>query len=143
MKPGLQIGQTAEVDITVTPDMVAAFEGQTVHELYSTSNLIHHMEWAARKTILPYLEAHEEGMGYHVDVHHTLLTPKGMRVRVRATVSAIRDTKVECEVEAFNTRGKVAKGIIVQSIVHKSWLQTKIKELEVVDGIVREQNSVR
>ncbi len=143
MKTGLQVGQSAQIEVNVTPDMVAAFEGTVVHELYSTSALIHHMELAARKTILPYLENHEEGMGCHVDVHHTMFTPEGMKVRITATVSAIKDTKVECEVEAFNGRGKIAKGIIVQSIVQKSWLEKKIREMEVVDGIVREQHPVR
>jgi fluoroacetyl-CoA thioesterase len=140
MKAGLQVGQSAEIEITVTPDMVAAFEGQTVHTLYSTASLVQHMELAARKTILPYLESHEEGMGFHVDVHHTLFTPVGMKVKVKATVSAIRDTKIECDVEASNWRGKVAKGTVVQSIIQKSWLEKKIREMEVVDGIVREQS---
>jgi len=134
MKPGLMVGQIAELEITVTPDMVAAFEGQTVHPLYSTSNLVHHMELAARKTILPYLEPHEEGMGSHVEVHHTMFTPVGMNVKVRATVSEIRDTKIACEIEAFNQRGKMAKGVVVQSIIQKSWLEQKIREMEVVDG---------
>lgn len=139
MKPGLHVGQTAELEITVTPEMVASFEGKVVHELYSTAALIHHMEWAARRTIVPYLEAHEEGMGYHVDVHHTMFTRVGMNVRIRARVSAIRDSKVECEVEAFNWRGKVAKGIVVQSIIQKSWLKNKMHEMGVVEGIVRER----
>lgn len=132
MKPGLEIGQAAEYEVVVAPDMVASFEGKVVHELYSTSALVHHMEYAARKTILPYLEEHEEGMGYHVDVHHTMFTPVGVKVLIRAVVTAIRDTKIECEVEASNWRGKVAKGTIVQSIVQKSWLQTKIREMQVV-----------
>lgn len=143
MKPGLQTGHIAEVEITVSPNMVAAFEGRTVHELYSTSSLVHHMEWAARQTILPYLEQHEEGMGYHVDVHHTMFTPVGMKVTIRATVTEIRDNKIECDVEAFNVRGKIAKGKVVQSIVQKSWLENKIREIKVVDGIIREQNPVR
>jgi fluoroacetyl-CoA thioesterase len=125
MKPGLHVG--------------AAFEGEPVHPLYSTSSLVHHMEWAARKTILPFLEPHEEGMGIHVDVHHTMMTPIGMKIKVRATVSEIRDTKIECEVEAFNWRGKLAKGVVVQSIVQKSWLEQKIREMKVVNGIVCEQ----
>jgi fluoroacetyl-CoA thioesterase len=140
MKPGLHIGQTAEIEVMVTPDMAAAFEGQRIHPLYSTSSLVHHMELVARKTLLPFLEKHEEGMGTHVEVHHSVLTPIGMKVKLRATVSAIRDTKIECEVEASNWRGKVAKGIVIQSVIQKSWLDQKIKEMEVVDGIVREQS---
>jgi fluoroacetyl-CoA thioesterase len=140
MKPGLQVGQTAEIEIVVTPDMVAAFEGQTVHNLYSTASLVMHMELAARKTILPYLEPQEEGMGYRVEVDHMVFTPVGMKVKLRAVISAIRDNKIECEVEATNWKGKVAKGTVVQSIIQKSWLEKKVREMEVVEGIVREQS---
>jgi fluoroacetyl-CoA thioesterase len=135
----MHVGQVSEIEVVVTPEMGAAFEGEPVHPLYSTSSLVHHMEWAARKTILPFLEPHEEGMGIHVDVHHTMMTPIGMKIKVRATVSEIRDTKIECEVEAFNWRGKLAKGVVVQSIVQKSWLEQKIREMKVVNGIVCEQ----
>lgn len=138
MKPGLQVGQFAEYELVVSPDMVAAFEGQVVHNLYSTASLVKHLELAARKTIIPYLEKHEEGMGYHVEVHHLMFTPTGMKVKLRATVSAIRDNKIECEVEASTWRGKIARGTVVQSIVQKAWLEQKIREMEVVGGIMRE-----
>lgn len=138
MKPGLKEGQTAEVEVTVTKDMLAAFDGDLVHELFSTSALIHHMEHAARKTILPYLEDHEEGMGCHINASHRMLTLPGMKVRLVATVIDIRDSKVECEVEAFNSRGKIARGTVVQAIVDKSWLSNKMREMQVVESI-REQ----
>jgi predicted thioesterase len=69
-----------------------------------------------------------------------MLTPIGMKVKLRATVSSIRDNKIECEVEASNWRGKVARGTVTQSVIQKSWLEQKIREMEVVDGIVREQS---
>lgn len=141
MKPGLTKGQTAQIEITTTPDMRAQFGGDTVHDLFSTAALVHHMEWAARKAILPYLEPHEEGMGSHVEVSHLSFTPTGWKVTVRATVTDIRDRKIECEVEAFNSRGKVAKGTITQSIIEKDWLQRKMRELAVIDGIAREQET--
>jgi predicted thioesterase len=143
MKPGLKKGQTAEIEFTVTPSMFAQFEGKVVHELLSTSTLVHQMEWAARKIILPYLEDHEEGMGARADLHHIMLTPEGVTVHVRAEVTDIRDNKVECDVEASNFRGKVAKGTIVQAIVDRAWLDKKMKEMELVDGIIREQQQVK
>ena len=136
MKAGLTVGQKATVEFMVSHDMFAQFEGAVVHPLLSTSSLVHQMEWAARKTILPYLEAHEEGMGARVDVHHLMPTPSGVNVTVRATVSNVRDNKVECEVEAWHFRGKIARGSVVQAIVEKSWLQNKIKEIEVVEQII-------
>lgn len=138
MKAGLKVGQTAEIEITVEQEMRAQFEGQTVHLLFSTSSLVHQMEWVARKTILPYLETHEEGMGAQVDVSHLMLTPVGMKVKLRATVSEIRDRKIVCEVEAYNVRGKIARGTITQVIVEKSWLINKMKELTVIEHIAKD-----
>ena len=143
MKHGLQPGQTAEIEFTVTPQMFARFDGVTVHELLSTSELAHQMEWAARKTILNYLEPHEEGMGAHVDLHHLMMTRAGTKVKVKATIADIRDNKVECDVEATSHRGKVAKGTILQVIVDKTWLTKKIQEMEVVEGIIREEQAIK
>jgi len=138
MKPGLEIGQTAEVEISVTTEMRAAFAGEMVHELYATSALVHHMEWVARKLILPYLESHEAGMGCHVEVSHLMLTLPGMKVRLKATVSDLRDSKIVCDVEAFNFRGRIARGTITQAIVEKAWLEKKMKEMAVVRNISQE-----
>lgn len=138
MKPGLQIGQTAEIEITVEPEMRAQFEGQTVHHLFSTSSLVHQMEWVCRKIILPYLEPHEEGMGAQVDVSHLMLTPVGMKVKLKATVAEIRENKIVCEVEAYNVRGKIARGTITQAIVEKAWLANKMKELTVIEHIAKD-----
>jgi fluoroacetyl-CoA thioesterase len=139
VKAGLQIGQTAEMEFTVTPEMRAQFGGETVHDLLSTSTLVHYMEWAARRIILPYIEEHEEGMGSHVDISHLMMTPVGMKIQLKATVTAIRENKVECDVEASNFRGKVAKATITQAIVQKQWLENKIREMALINSIVREQ----
>lgn len=138
MKPGLKVGLSAEMEITVSSDMLAAFDGQTVHKLYSTSNLVHHMEWVARRILEPYFEEHEEGMGYYAAVSHLMPTICGMKVKLKATVRKIKDKKITCEVEAFNPRGKIARGTIVQAIVEKSWLENKIKEMTLVHQLARE-----
>ncbi len=132
MKPGLKAGQTAELEVKVGREMVAAFGGVTVHGLYSTSWLVHHMEWVARKTIVPYLEPDEEGVGCGVQVAHIMPTIPGMTVTLKATVSDIRGNKVVCQVEAFNPRGKIACGSVTQAVVGKDWLSRKIDELSPV-----------
>src|SRR5438132_861171 len=117
MKAGLQVGATGDLEITVTPEMRAAFEGITVHNLYSTSSVVHHMELACRKIIVPFLESHEEGMGYHVELSHLAVTLIGMKVRYKARVSEIRGNKVVCEIEGFNPRGMMARGTFTQVVV--------------------------
>jgi fluoroacetyl-CoA thioesterase len=138
MKSGLRIGQSAEIEVTVTEEMQASFGREMIHNLYSTSWLVHHMEWASRKLIEPYLEPHEEGMGSHVEVSHLMLTLTGMKVRVKAVVYEIRDKKIVCEVEAFNIRGKIGKGTITQSIVEKTWLDKKKKEMSIINQLASE-----
>lgn len=141
MKEGLKAGDWAEVEISVTKDMQASFAGQTIHELYSTSSLVHDMEWAARKVLAPYLEPDEEAMGSHVEVSHLMLTPVGMKVKVRATVKEIRDKKIVCEVEAFNRRGKIARGTVTQSLIEKEWLDKKVKEMTLVHQLSLQNSS--
>ncbi|MGD9683232.1 MAG: thioesterase family protein [Candidatus Obscuribacterales bacterium] len=138
MKPGINIGQTAELEVEITANMTAAFEGITVHDLYSTSYLVHHMEFAARKLILDYLEPHEEGMGCHVQVSHLAPTLPGMLVKLRATITDIRDNKIQAEVEASNIRGKIARGEVTQAIIEKEWLEKRMKELSIVQNISSE-----
>ncbi|MCA9801079.1 MAG: thioesterase [Cyanobacteria bacterium HKST-UBA02] len=138
MKPGISVGQTAELEVEITADMTAAFEGITVHDLYSTSYLVHHMEFAARKLILDYLEPHEEGMGCHVQVSHLAPTLPGMLVKLRATITDIRDNKIQAEVEASNIRGKIARGEVTQAIIEKEWLEKRMKELSIVQNISSE-----
>jgi len=141
MKPGLEVGQTHEFDIKVTKEMRAQFGEETVHDLYSTSALVHHMEWASRKLLIPYLESHEEGMGSHVEVSHLMLTPTNTKVRIRATVLEIRDRKLVCEVEAFNVRGKIARGTVTQTVVELAWVQEKMKEMAIIDQLATANES--
>jgi fluoroacetyl-CoA thioesterase len=106
LKPGLNIGQTESLQITVSSDMFAQFEGTVVHPTYSTVSMIYHMEWASRKIILPFLEEDEEGMGGAVSAKHLAPAPEGSKLTIIAElieydrnivitkVSVIRDTEL-------------------------------------------------
>lgn len=74
----------AVVEVIVTPEMRAAFEGEVVHEVYGTTPMVGHMELAARRVILPAREEGEEGIGYKVDITHLAPAPVGSRVTVTA-----------------------------------------------------------
>lgn len=132
MKNSLVLGKAKELEITVTPDMEASFEGKKIHPLLSTSSLIHYMEFAARQLLVDYLAPDEEAMGFNIDVSHLMLTVSGMKIKIKAAVSEIRDNKVVCDVEAYNIRGKIARGSFTQAIVKKNWLENKIKELNII-----------
>jgi predicted thioesterase len=141
MKAGLKVGDSAEAELIVTNEMNVAFEGQIVHELYSTSVLTHHMEWVSRKVIVDYLEDNEEAVGYHVDIYHLKPTLGGMKVRLKAAVSQINGNKIVTDVEAFNDLGKIARGHVTQALVGKAWLEQKRKEMSLIHGLSKEVQS--
>src|SRR3954470_6000455 len=131
MKPSLQLGNSAEVTITVTPDMCPAFDGIIVHRVYSTWSMAHHMELASRKVLAPHLEEHEEGIGSHLSIEHLAPTPVGGTVRVVATAVELGPTTLVCDVHAYHVRPAgerlVGKGRQVQRILPRSKLQQLIQ----------------
>lgn len=126
MKQGMEMGQTASFSFYVTSDMFAQFEGEVVHEAYSTVSMVYHMEWAARQVILPYLEPHEEGIGGSVKVRHLAPTTKGTKVTVKATLTTLKDNIVTTKTEAWNEKGLIGSGEVIQLILPKKQIADKI-----------------
>jgi len=127
MKPTLQVGNSAEVTITVTPEMCPAFDGVVVHRVYSTWSMAHHMELAARKVLAPHLEEHEEGIGSHLSIDHVAPAPLGHRVRVIATAVELHGSTLVCEVIAYDGPRVVGRGRQVQRILPRTTLQALIE----------------
>ncbi len=125
MKPGFEPGITKEHIVQVTEEMCPAFDGVVVHRCYSTWSAVHHMEIAARKVLVDYLEDHEEGVGGHVSIDHVATCKVGKTVRVRAELTEIDGRRVICKVEAFDGDRLLAEGTHVQVVMDK----IKIKQM--------------
>ncbi|WP_335869605.1 thioesterase family protein [Bacillus sp. 2205SS5-2] len=125
MKAGMKIGDKAFLEITVTPEMFAQFEGTVVHPVYSTVSMVYHMEWVSRKIILPFLEEDEEGMGSAVSVKHIAPSGEGILLKLEATVVEVKNHIVYTKVEVKNTDGLIGVGEVKQVILPKN----KISEL--------------
>ncbi len=125
MKSGFEPGITKEHTVQVTEEMCPAFDGVVVHRCYSTWSAVHHMEIAARKVLVDYLEDHEEGVGSHVSIDHVATCKVGKTVRVRAELTEIDGRRVICKVEAFDGDRLLAEGTQVQVVMDKS----KIKQM--------------
>jgi len=123
MKPGFEPGIVREITAMVTEEMCPAFDGVIVHRCYSTWSLVHHMEIAARKVLVDFLEADEEGIGSHVSVDHMAPCPVGRTVRVRAELTEASHRRALCEVTAYDGDRLLAKGKQVQAILKKQHLQ--------------------
>ncbi|MCH2133169.1 MAG: hypothetical protein MK116_05400 [Phycisphaerales bacterium] len=133
MKPTLQIGQTADVTVTVTEDMCPAFDGIVVHRVYSTWSMAHHMELAARKVLAPHLEENEEGIGAHLSIDHLAPAPVGQVVRVHAEATDVDEAGVTCEVTAWDGQRLLGRGRQVQRVLPKSVLARIIERASKAD----------
>jgi predicted thioesterase len=125
VKSGFEPGIVREITALVTPEMCPAFDGIIVHRCYSTWSLVHHMEIAARKVLVDFLEDHEEGIGSHVSVDHLAPCRVGKTVRVRAELAEItpgHHPRVVCDVTAYDGDRLLAKGTQVQVVMNKEHL---------------------
>jgi fluoroacetyl-CoA thioesterase len=126
VKSGIRIGQQFEFEVTVTEEMQAQFNGATVHPLYSSAAMVTHMEWASRQHILPFLEAGEEGVGYHINLDHLGAAPIGATVRIVSRMTGLKPGRVICRCEAFHQDRKIGQASFVQAILPLAKLHDRI-----------------
>ncbi|OIK14922.1 hotdog domain-containing protein [Bacillus sp. MUM 13] len=120
MKPGMEAGQQAEYQCAVTKEMFPCFEGEVIHPVYSTVSMVHHMEWTARKLILPYLEENEEGMGTAVIMKHLAPAAEGSVITLRAAITKITGSLVTAEIKVYSETRLIGEGSVVQIILPKN-----------------------
>ena len=125
MRDGLIAGRTASIDVIVTPEMFARFEGKVVHPVYSTVSMVYHMEWVSRQIIVPFLDDHEEGMGGAVTVKHIAPCTEGAEVTVTATVTGLQANTIFTNVRAESKGRLIGVGEVKQVVLPKE----KINEL--------------
>ena len=128
MKP-IPEGTTATHTLTVTEAMTVDFEQSTpelgkLHNVYATYWLTKHIELVSRKIILPFLEPHEEGIGFEVSVKHLASALPGMKVTLNATFERAEKRRIYARCEAFNELGdKVGEGTTTQVVMDRGRLE--------------------
>ncbi len=116
--------------VTVTEDMLARFEELgLVHPVYATWFMVKHMELASRKVVLPFLEPHEEAVGYSVSVTHIAPTPAGATVTARARLVGIDGSQIVCAVSAHNGVTTIGQGTTIQMLVPADTLRARLAEI--------------
>ena len=124
----------ASIEVTVTTAMLAAFDGDVVHEVYGTAAMVGHMELAARQVLLGAREPDEEGIGYKVEVTHLAPAPVGSRVTVTARLSAVEGNRVICAVEARTRHGLIGQGNVTQVVLPLATLHRRFAAFGGVGG---------
>ena len=129
MKPGLDLGYKETMEIVVSDQMIASFDGEVIHPVLSTVSMVYYMEWVGRKVILPFLEEWEEGVGASINVRHIAPAPVGKKVIFTAEVTLIKPERVACRVRAEHTQSIVGEGEFVQAILSKERIQKHIENM--------------
>jgi predicted thioesterase len=126
MNSGLRVGAKHSIQITVTQDMFAQFEGKLVHPVYSTATMVYHMEWVSRQMILGVLAEEEEGMGAEVKVKHMAPAIEGSILTLEATVISFKKNFIITRVLVRSQEKVVGEGEVTQVILPKSKIEQMI-----------------
>ncbi len=126
MKPGFEPGIVRTIEAVVTEDMCPAFDGIVVHRVYSTWSMVEHMELAARRVLVDFLDEDEEGVGSHVSVDHHSPAMVGTTVTVRAELKQVRHHRVICEVSAWAGDRLLGIGKQIQVVMKKDKLSARL-----------------
>jgi fluoroacetyl-CoA thioesterase len=114
----VKIGMTAEVTVTVTPDMTVAHFVPGMPRVYATPIMILPMEMASGAAIASRLPEGLVSVGMDVKVRHLAATPVGHTVRATARVLEIDRKSVLFEVEAWDGDRKIGDGTHRRGIVN-------------------------
>lgn len=130
MRDGLKEGMASTVSTVVTENMVARLGGQKIHPVLATAQMIEWMEWAGRQLILPFLEEHEDAVGYAVDIVHLAPTLVGESFTATATFRALDRTRIVTGVLAENARGIIGHGVFTQVLVPRQAMAERVAKIQ-------------
>ena len=110
MKANPKVGTTGEERFVVEPRHAIDFADGGMPAVLCTPWLIWFLEHAARRAMLPLLEAGESTVGTHIEVRHLAPTPVGGTVLCRARIVHADGTVISFQLEAHDERERIARG---------------------------------
>ena len=109
------VGISDEMTVTTTPEMAATHVATPV---YSTPDMLRHVEGVCLGMLVPYLEEGENTVGYRADIRHLAPTPIGQKVTFRAKLIESEGRRFVFQVEAHNEAGvKIGEAIHERRLV--------------------------
>lgn len=108
---------------TVSSGDVAAFHGETVHDVLATFALARDFEWSSRLFFLELKEDDEEGVGTFLSIEHKGPAFVGEEVIFTATVEKLEGTVLTCAIEAKVNDRLIASGKTGQKMLKRERLK--------------------
>ncbi len=111
------VGDQADLEFTVTDDMLVDLGGRRIHPVYATASMVRHVEETGRRLIESHLEPEEDATGYAVTVVHERPARVGERLTVAATATRVDERETEADLEVTGPGGRVGRGALVQRYI--------------------------
>ncbi len=111
MKRIPKVGEVGELSFVVTEQHAIDFADDQMPAVLCTPWLIWFLEHAARKAMLPLLDADESTVGVLVDVEHLAPTPLGQEVACTARIINTDGQLITFQFDARDQRERIARGI--------------------------------
>jgi enoyl-CoA hydratase/carnithine racemase/predicted thioesterase len=127
MKPGLSVGQSAELHWQVSPERTIALGGGRA-TVFSTPSMINLMEHAARAALEPFLDTSEETVGVDVMVKHLAATPLNAGVRGVATVTRVDNRLIDFDITAFDSSEQIGQGTHRRAVIDVDKLAKRLEQ---------------
>lgn len=128
MKCPPKIGDTGEIRLVVEPAHTIDFAADQMPAVFSTPQLILHLEHAARAAIASVLESGESSVGMHVDVQHLAPTPVGQEVVCCARVIHVDGAVITFQVEAHDEQDLIARGLHKRSVIQVERFASRVQK---------------
>ncbi len=112
-----KVGEQYELSFKVQKEHTVEFQEKGIPPILSTPSLIWFMEFAAYELLDQYLNSEELSVGIHVDVEHLAITPINQNVTCKAKVIHQEKQTVNFQVEAFDEKELIGKGVHKRQIV--------------------------
>ena len=119
MKDIFKVGDVKCTEHRVVKEDFAAFNGQIVHQVYSTFALGRDAEWACRQFVLEMKESHEEGIGTFLNIQHVSPAKQGELVVFEVKIKRILRNEIICMFQAKVGDRLVATGEQGQKVLAK------------------------
>ncbi len=122
-----KIGMVGEERFVVSEQHLIDFAHDGMPPILCTPSLVWFLEHAARKAVLPLLEAGESTVGVIVEVEHTAPTPPGAEVVCQARVIYADGPLISLQLEAHDGHEQIARGTHKLQVIQASRLARRVE----------------
>lgn len=109
MSPTYEVGMAHEVTFETKPEHTARYFFDRLPAVFATPFLAGFMERVSAELMAGYLQPGEQSVGIAMNLRHTAATPLGMKVRVRAEVTAVDGPKLTFTLRAWDEAEQIGE----------------------------------